>query len=229
MRSSLRERFASIMTDSVLNLWRKNLGTVPEETWDNSAITVLILADNGLESISRRIGELRHLRTLDLGHNRLAKLPDELGILVELGDFLYLHDNQLDSLPPSMKSLHKLRYLNISENRFSLFPDAVCEMCGLVELRVTHNQLRNIPDSLAKLSRLRELHLRNNCLRTLPSSVGQLPELRQIDLRGNPIEQLPDSILEMPRLEKLDLRWVDWLPAKAWLTTLEDRGCVVYR
>jgi Leucine-rich repeat (LRR) protein len=79
-------------TDHVLNLWKKNLGTLPDEIWNDATISVLILADNALQTISSRIGELQLLRTLDLGHNRLADLPDELGNLIELRDFLYLHD-----------------------------------------------------------------------------------------------------------------------------------------
>jgi Leucine-rich repeat (LRR) protein len=63
-------RLARMTTDRVLNLWKKNLGTIPDEIWNSSDISVLILADNALSVVSPRIGELRHLRTLDLGHNR---------------------------------------------------------------------------------------------------------------------------------------------------------------
>jgi Leucine-rich repeat (LRR) protein len=65
-------------SDKILNLWKKNLGAVPDDVWNNAEITVLILADNALHAIPARIGELRRLRTLDLGHNRIAELPDEL-------------------------------------------------------------------------------------------------------------------------------------------------------
>src|SRR5579862_9934456 len=95
-------------TDHVLNLWKRNLGSIPEEVWNNPDISALILADNNLEEVSPRIGELQRLRTLDLGHNRLTKLPDEIGDLVRLGDFLYVHDNQLHSLPESIGRLQKL-------------------------------------------------------------------------------------------------------------------------
>jgi Leucine-rich repeat (LRR) protein len=217
------------MPDRVLNLWRQNLGAVPDEIWNDPEITVLILADNDLRAISSRIGELQHLRTLDLGHNQLVELPVELGNLTAITDFLYLHDNQLESLPRTLERLQELRYLNISNNRFLEFPEQICQMSSLVELRATDNQFSGLPISIGKLSRLRELHLRNNRLQTLPSTIGELSELRLLDLRGNPIETLPESILAMPRLEKIDLRWINTLQAPPWLDRLEDRGCLIYR
>jgi Leucine-rich repeat (LRR) protein len=218
-----------MQTNDVLNLWKKNLGAVPDEVWEHAGVTALILADNGLTEISERIGELQWLRTLDLGHNLLAGLPTAMGRLTGLSDFLYLHDNRLESLPPSMEELQRLRYLNISENRFAVFPESICSMSRLVELRATDNQIYLLPDSIGKLSRLRELHLRNNRLTGLPPAISQLSELRLIDLRGNPIDELPDSILELPKLEKLDLRWVNTLRPPEWIDALAERGCLVYR
>lgn len=58
---------------TVLDLWEKNLGAVPSSTWQQISLETLILADNNLTEISEEIGNLRNLRTLDLGHNRLTK------------------------------------------------------------------------------------------------------------------------------------------------------------
>ena len=212
-----------------LNLWKKQLGHVPEWVWEQTNTETLVLADNDLSEVSGRIGGMRTLRMLDLGHNRLTTVPEALGDLDTLGDFLYLHDNKLGSLPSSLERLTKLRYLNISENAFEIFPECVCGMANLIELRVSDNALSSLPQSVARLSRLRELHLRNNQLTRLPESIGSLRELRQLDLRGNPITELPEPLAALPRLEKLDLRWVTTLASPAWLTDLEGRGCAVYR
>jgi Leucine-rich repeat (LRR) protein len=213
---------------SHLNLWKQRLGRVPEWVWEQTELETLVLADNERSEISDHIGRLKNLRMLDLGHNRLTLVPDSLGGLDALTDFLYLHDNQLSSLPSSLACLTKLRYLNISENAFEVLPESISCMTGLVELRASDNRLTSLPDSIGCLARLRELHLRNNLLASLPESIGTLQELRQIDLRGNPLTHLPASIATLPRLEKLDLRWVN-LPAPAWLSNLEARGCLVYR
>jgi Leucine-rich repeat (LRR) protein len=211
-----------------LNLWKKRLGTVPAWVWERTKLETLVLADNELLEVSPHAGLLKNLRMLDLGHNKLTRVPDALGDLESLTDFLYLHDNQLSSLPESLSRLTKLRYLNISENAFETLPEAISGMAGLIELRASDNRLTSLPDSIGRLARLRELHLRNNQLATMPESIGSLQELRQIDLRGNPLTQLPAAIAILPRLEKLDLRWVN-LPPPGWLASLESRGCVVYR
>jgi Leucine-rich repeat (LRR) protein len=212
-----------------LNYWKQHLGHIPESVWDQVDAETLVLADNDLQQISPRIGLLRRLRMLDLGHNALSSLPDELGDLSGLSDFLYLHDNQLSLLPRSLSGLKRLRYLNISENRFEIFPEAVCGMTGLRELRVSDNRIRSLPESIAGLRNVREIHLRNNLLTLLPEAISQLPELRLLDLRNNPIESLPETILSMPKLEKLDLRWVSSLKPTPWLNELERKGCSVYQ
>jgi hypothetical protein len=40
----------------VLNLWKKNLGTVPVAVWERTNLTTLILADNKLTAISEQLG-----------------------------------------------------------------------------------------------------------------------------------------------------------------------------
>lgn len=212
-----------------LNLWKKQLGRVPDDVWEQIDLETLVLADNGLAEISGQIGALKKLRMLDLGHNELTGVPEEIGDLDGLTDFLYLHDNRLSSLPASFSRLTRLRYLNISENRFSELPEAVCGMAELIELRATDNLLAALPDSVGRLSRLRELHLRNNRLASLPDAIGELRELRQLDLRGNPIGSLPASLGALPKLEKIDLRWVEGLEAPPWLAGLQERGCLIYR
>lgn|SRR5690348_9778683 len=82
-----------------LNLWKQRLGRVPESVWEQIDLETLVLADNDLTEVSARIGHLKCLRMLDLGHNDLQALPESLGNLDGLSDFLYLHDNRLISLP----------------------------------------------------------------------------------------------------------------------------------
>ena len=86
---------------SHLNLWKKQLGRVPDSVWEQTNLETLVLADNGLREVPEQIGRLARLRMLDLGHNELTSVPDGLGDLDGLTDFLYLHDNRLSALPAS--------------------------------------------------------------------------------------------------------------------------------
>ena len=86
---------------SHLNLWKKQLGRLPDSVWEQTNLETLVLADNGLCEVSEQIGRLTRLRMLDLGHNELTSVPDGLGDLDGLTDFLYLHDNRLSALPAS--------------------------------------------------------------------------------------------------------------------------------
>jgi Leucine-rich repeat (LRR) protein len=118
------------MPDSLpeLNLWKKQLGRVPDSVWEQTELESLVLAENGLSEVSEQIGRLKRLRMLDLGHNQLTWLPESLADIDGLTDFLYLHDNRLTALPSSLGRLTKLRYLNISENAFERFRNA-CAVC----------------------------------------------------------------------------------------------------
>ena len=64
-----------------LNLWKKQLGRVPAFVWEQTELETLGLADNGLSEVSEQIGGLETLRMLDLGHNKLASVPEALGDL----------------------------------------------------------------------------------------------------------------------------------------------------
>jgi Leucine-rich repeat (LRR) protein len=64
-----------------LSLWKQGLGAVPDWVWERTELETLVLADNGLSDLSERIGGLKKLRMLDLGHNRLTRLPAALGNL----------------------------------------------------------------------------------------------------------------------------------------------------
>src|SRR5258708_172823 len=133
-----------------LNLWKKRLGRVPDWVWEQTKLETLVLADNELCEVSEQLGRMRTLRMLDLGHNRLTTVPDALGDLDALSDFLYLHDNNLRSLPASLENLTHLRYLNISENDFEVLPECVCGMANLTELRASDNKLTSLPESVGR-------------------------------------------------------------------------------
>ena len=72
--------------------WKEQRGRVLDWVWERTDLQTLIRADNGLSELSERGGRRDKRRRLDLGHNRLTRVPNALGDLASLTDFLYLHD-----------------------------------------------------------------------------------------------------------------------------------------
>ncbi len=77
---------------------------MPDSVWEQTDLETLVVAENGLSEVPEEIGRLKRLRMLDLGHNTLTSVPDGLGDLDGLIDFLYLHDNRLRALPLSWEA-----------------------------------------------------------------------------------------------------------------------------
>lgn len=73
------------------------------------------------------------LRWLILTNNRLAKLPDSIGMCVHMQK-LMLAGNRLRSLPESMRSFQKLELLRISANAFENLPQWLLQLPKLAWL-----------------------------------------------------------------------------------------------
>lgn len=75
----------------------------------------LYLNHNRLEKIPPEIGKLKSLVHLDLSHNLLVELPGEIGLLTKLEELL-LFDNHLETLPIEFAYMHRLRILGLVGN-----------------------------------------------------------------------------------------------------------------
>ena len=178
--------------------------------------------------VSDGLGRLQRLRMLDLGHNRLTRVPDAIGDLIGLDRFLYLHDNQLSSLPDRLAQLTKLRYLNISGNAFTSWPDVLSSLTGCSSCALDDNTLEHVPGSIVALTRLRELHLRNNRLSSLPAEIGALEELRH-PRSPRQSAHLTARDARIAAAARQDRPALDEPVESTWLDDLEARGCLVYR
>jgi Leucine-rich repeat (LRR) protein len=62
--------------------------------------------------VNKSIGDLKQLRYLDLGKNKIASLPYEIGNLRKL-EFLQIWGNEVSQLPESMSDLTALKWLDM--------------------------------------------------------------------------------------------------------------------
>ena len=97
------------------------------------------------------------LQVLDLHHNQLEKLPEEIGLLKSLR-VLYLHHNKLKKLPDSLGDLSRLQSLDLSANALKELPTTISKLKRLRTLDVSKNvKLKKLPKHLAHCHSLEKL------------------------------------------------------------------------
>ena len=120
------------MTESEV-LAEENENLDPVEVVDDASRTdasILDLSHFKLQSVPKRLCELRNLTTLDLRNNSLTELPEAVG------------------------ELTKLENVNLSVNRLKEIPYTVINWTGLVSLNLASNLLTSLPDEVEYLDQL---------------------------------------------------------------------------
>ena len=130
--------------------------------------------------------QMRGLRCLYFGANRLRYVPESIGGMTAL-ELLYLGGNVIESVHPAIGQLSNLSLLYLGENR-----------------------LQTLPSTVADLKRLRSMNLHNNAFRVLPTEILELTSLEQLALRGNPLvnDFANEAPSEVPSLLELCGRFI---------------------
>lgn len=166
---------------------------------------------SGLQKLPLGFTNLKRLKKLNLGYNRLTQFPTELYQLDSLQE-LNLEWNRLDSLPASIKQLKSLRVLNLDDNHLLRYPEAVNGLTSLRELHLGNANLLALPASIQQLRNLEVLELKsfwNSKHRNRVTNVDallQLPHLRRLSLKDNPLDSLPAAVYRLPQLEELNIQ-----------------------
>ncbi|XP_078697796.1 leucine-rich repeat-containing protein 47-like [Branchiostoma floridae x Branchiostoma belcheri] len=126
----------------VLDVSRNELESLPETIGQMASLRILNASCNHLKQLPE-LGHLEHLAHLDVSHNQLAHLPDDMYKPDSLLAELHAGSNSLTEISAEISVLPALKVLDMSENRITEVP-AQLSACGkLKELNLKENPLKD--------------------------------------------------------------------------------------
>jgi hypothetical protein len=163
----------------------------------------LDLSGLGLSTLPDVIGQLVHLKVLDIKNNQFESLPSNIKNLRSL-EVLNCGNNRLSSLPYEIKELSCLREFDCANNKFSRLPSEIKNFIYLQKFNCSGNQIESLPYEIKYLSCLQVLNCSNNKLSKLPYEIKDLKNLQELNCSGNQIESLPYEIKYLTCLQVLN-------------------------
>lgn len=166
------------------------------------------------------------LEELDLSHNALTVLPDDIGRLYNLKQLNLSSNVSLKALPPSIGQLQQLENLNLSgihylfktsdgENPYE-FPAFLKQLRQLRHLNLQDVMITALPDWIGAWEHLESLHLFSGNSRYpilgIPDSFAQLQQLKTLTIDAFTVS-LPSTINQLTALESLVVNHAKELPA----------------
>ena len=142
-----------------------------------------------------------HLEILDLSHNRLQSLPEDILKLTKL-KVIFLSDNLFTEYPAVLGRMPNLEMVGLKANQIQKVAESALSK-NLRWLILTDNRIEALPESIGKLQRLQKLMLAGNRLTHLPSSMSSCQNLQLLRVSANRLHSLPDWIFSLP-----NLRWL---------------------
>ena len=177
----------------------------------NSHIISLAISGVSLERLPNSIGNLKFLKYLNIGSNKLTNLPDSIGNLRELEELNLVYTSKLKALPKSFWDLKSLKSLNImvsGAQEIILEDIQKFERLEVLSLGESIPPYELLPSELlkeiGKLTNLKKLYISVlRMVETLPENFGNLKNLELIDIYHSGLTSLPISFGNLKSLKKL--------------------------
>jgi Leucine-rich repeat (LRR) protein len=197
---NILESIFSLNTIKKCDLRFNHLINIP--TVLNNSIEYLDLGYNKIIKLPD-LSYFKSLKTLNLKSNRLRNLPESIGEIKSLEN-LNLRNNMLTQLPSSISSLTSLKSLDLHGNKLSSINVYLSK--SILELELGWNNFTTVPINIKPLLLLEKLGMGGNNLISLPDWVGSFHSLKKLDLYDNKLNHIPHSFGNLASLERLNFR-----------------------
>ena len=158
----------------------EDFSTLPTSIYSLKQLIKLSITNTSLETLGDGISNLVLLEDLDLGSNKITRLPNDLHQLVNL------------------------KYLSLDRNfNLGFIPENIGDLSNLERLIFSSCNIHHIPASIFKLKKLKLLYLKHNKIETLPEKWSSLQTLKTLHLSYNNIAWVPPGLFTLPALETL--------------------------
>ncbi|XP_017979685.1 PREDICTED: putative disease resistance protein RGA4 [Theobroma cacao] len=174
-----------------------------------NCLRMLNLSKMRIDILPDSIGELKHLRYLDLcSNNKMKVLPDTITKLHHLQTLLLKYCTRLEELPRDIQHLISLEYLNVDDcQALKYLSKGLGELTLLQRLdRFIVNSVEESFSTAATLNELRDLNGLRNSL-----TIEHLGKVRNVELESKEV-----NLKRKKRLQSLKLCWrssLHWSPS----------------
>jgi len=157
-----------------------------------------------LEVFPLEITRLKNLQSLKLISLRFTMIPDEIGQLTNLEEFVIAECSYVESLPLSLIEIPSLKILVIEEcSDLEVLPISHKPLHNLKKLVIQFFRRLCILDFLKQFPELEELGLCRIPFVDFPLQLCSLTNLKDLTMRDTKIEKLPAEIANLKQLEIL--------------------------
>ncbi len=203
----LRKALARKPTSLSLN--NANLASFPSELFDATQLVELeafrAISYKGNPAMPAAIGRLKKLRSLTIGGNAFATLPDAIGDLGVLENLALDYCQSLESLPKTIGKLRALRSLSASyTTALESLPEEIGTLSALESIALTNGALKKVPAALWKLRSLKVLALPEE-VTTLPAGIARLENLEDLHLGPKALASIAKEIPKLKKLKRLSV------------------------
>ncbi|MED6145271.1 hypothetical protein PIB30_023511 [Stylosanthes scabra] len=135
------------------------------------------------DSVLDPIGDLIHLRYLDLSDTPIATLPESMSNLYNLQTLKLSKCRRLEKLPTNMQDLVNLRHLDLSDMPIVVLPESLSKLYNLQTLKLSRcGRLKKLPSKMQDLVNLRYLHIEDTNLEEMPKGMSKLKDLHLLSM-----------------------------------------------